>query len=492
VLRDVLRLSAELIEDNVAGLNLEDFRDEFLSYWNRSLDENATKVRSLLTLDPTTRLIKVWRGREFYLVADTETDAKTWLERSYRVGKQKEWKFEDALFVWIEHPMLPAEYPKSGDGLRRLLRERAPEGSRILESLVVPQPDQVLVVLGARTANGPCLAGVVVRAPRASGRGRPKKPLSRGFRNDRVPASLLAARYFGGGPVSRVSVERADAAWVHGRDQDVRFPKLRAARVAVIGCGSVGAAVAMKLAEAGVGRIHLVDPEALSYANVGRHPLGATSVGSSKAAALAKRIQGDFPHIVDVTSSTERCEDLLAREPDALASMDLIVSAVGSWSAEGALNEWHLSRGRARPIIYGWTEAHACAGHAVLVTDESGCFGCGVGPFGNPSLRVTDWPGGSTQRSEPACGAVYQPYGPIELSHIVAMIAELSVDAILDPGRAATHRIWAARAHQLECAGGEWTEEWLAVTGGRSEGGFVYERAWVAKDQCTACRAEAA
>ena len=492
VVRHVLKLSVELIEESLAGLNLEDFREEFLSYWNRSLTENAPKLRSLLKVDPTSRVVKVWRGRDFYLIADSESDAKIWLERSYRSSKNNGRRFEDALFFWIERPLLPEEYPKSGANLRRIIGERAPDGLRMLESLVASQPDQVVVVLGARTKNGPCLAGIVVRAPQMSGPGRPKNPLSRGFRPDRVPKSLVASRYLGSGPVTRASVERADAAWIHGRDQDIRFPRLRASRVAILGCGSVGAAVAVKLAEAGVGSLLLVDPETLSQANVGRHPLGAGSVGSYKAIALAKRITSDFPHINDVNASVEKCESLLAREPEKLASQDLIVSAMGSWSAEGRLNDWHVAHGRPFPIVYGWTEAHASAGHAVLVTNEGGCFGCGVGPFGNPLLRVTDWPEGTTQRNEPACGAVFQPYGPVELSHIVALIAELSIDSLLDPGRAATHRIWAARSQRLVSIGGTWTRDWLCVCGERSEGGFVFERTWMPDDRCLVCRAEAA
>ena len=491
VLREVLKLSAELIEENIAGLNDEDFRSEFLSYWNRTLTENSTNVRSLLNLDPSSRVAKVWRGADFYLLADTECEAKAWLERSYGLGEKKVWRFDDALFAWIDRPMVPGEYPKSGDSLRRLIRERAPGAASMLEKLVVAQPDQVLVVLGASTANGPCLAGVIVKAPRLAGRSRPKKGLTRGFRPHQVPAALLASRYFGGEPVARISVERADAAWIHGRDRDVRFRKLRGARVAILGCGSIGAAVAMQLAEAGVGSILLVDPETLGFANVGRHPLGVGSVGSLKAVALAKRISGDYPHMVEVSSSTERCEDLLVQDTDALTSKDLIVSAMGSWSAEGALNDWHLSRSRSQPIVYGWTEAYACAGHAVLVTRSGGCFGCGVGPFGNPSLRVTDWPQGPTQHPEPACGAVFQPYGPIELSHIVALIAELSVDALLEPTRTPTHRVWAARKRHLDRSGGVWTGEWLARTGHRSEGGFVFEDSWMADDLCPACRTEA-
>jgi tRNA A37 threonylcarbamoyladenosine dehydratase len=55
--------------------------------------------------------------------------------------------------------------------------------------------------------------------------------------------------------------------------------------------------IGVALARAGVGKLVLVDKEALKSANVGRHPLGVESVGDPKAAALARQIQSALPHV---------------------------------------------------------------------------------------------------------------------------------------------------------------------------------------------------
>jgi tRNA A37 threonylcarbamoyladenosine dehydratase len=51
------------------------------------------------------------------------------------------------------------------------------------------------------------------------------------------------------------------------------------------------------LAQAGIGRIVLVDKDTLSWANTGRHPLGASRVGEGKAKGLAEKLRADFPHL---------------------------------------------------------------------------------------------------------------------------------------------------------------------------------------------------
>ncbi len=124
------------------------------------------------------------------------------------------------------------------------------------------------------------------------------------------------------------------------------------------------------------------------------------------------------------------CDSFIHDSTPHLRSCDLIVSAMGDWTAEGGLNAWHLAERRRMRIVYGWTEAHACAGHAVAIGPEGGCFACGFGNDGRPLLRVTDWPRSALQ-AEPACGAVYQPFGPVELTHIEGLIAEVALDCLL-------------------------------------------------------------
>jgi hypothetical protein len=236
----------------------------------------------------------------------------------------------------------------------------------------------------------------------------------------------------------------------------------------------------------------LVDPEQLASANVGRHPLGAAHIGENKATALARRIKVDYPHIAEVNAYSSRWEHVAREMPDVLGSCDLIVSTIGDWAAEGALNEWHIAAARRPVIVYGWTEAHACAGHAVAVTREGGCLQCGFGETGEPFLRVTEWPQGTPLEHEPACAAVFQPYGPVELTHIEALVAELALDCLLGNVTTSRHRVWAGRRTVLITTGATWTQAWKAIAGGREQGGFVEDLDWPIRPGCHECNAAAA
>jgi len=84
------------------------------------------------------------------------------------------------------------------------------------------------------------------------------------------------------------------------------------------------------------------------------------------------------------------------------------------------------------PILYAWTEPNACAGHAVLIFPGSPCLQCGFSVSGDCKLQVTDWPGEKKLQTEPARGAVFQPYGPIELLGTISVAASLALDALLE------------------------------------------------------------
>jgi hypothetical protein len=166
---------------------------------------------------------------------------------------------------------------------------------------------------------------------------------------------------------------------------------------------------------------------------------------------------------------------------------DVVVSTMGSWRAEGRLNDWHVREDRPLPIVYGWTEAHASAGHAVVIAKDGGCLRCGVSRTGVPTFRVSSWPeGGSGAMEEPACGAHYQAYGPIELGYINSLIAEAALDCLLDKPTTSTHRIFAGRRSLMDRAGGSWSPEWIAAYPERGDGGFVVERPWPHR-RCSHC-----
>src|SRR5271169_4664144 len=74
--------------------------------------------------------------------------------------------------------------------------------------------------------------------------------------------------------------------------------KLAAARVLVVGAGGLGSPVLAYLAAAGVGRIGIVDDDAVDVTNLQRQILYDTAaVGKAKAATAAERLHALNPQI---------------------------------------------------------------------------------------------------------------------------------------------------------------------------------------------------
>ena len=484
VVRNQLSDACSLVEASLAGTNRDDFLSEVGSYWTRILPAPPVGLRTLVMVGGPSRMVKVWRARGFDLVGDDGEACLRWLR--HMGVKADARNLGEGLFLWMDRPPYPDEYPGTGAGLRALVEARCPDGLPLLEAQAARDPADLVVLFGSRTGDGAVLLGATVsrgappQRPRAN-----RNPSSSGFSGRVVPSSVAVPRFLGSATVLRRLPTRVDPAWIHGRDLDAGARTLGDMKVAVLGCGSVGGPVAVRLAQAGVGSLFLVDGDLLSSANVGRHPLGVDDLHRSKSVALADDLRKRYPHLRAVEGIDADWMTAHAERSDLLGSCDLIVGAMADWTSDSMLNDWHIAQGRRKPVLYVWTEAHACAGHAVLITGEGGCLRCGFSSTGTPSLRVCEWPAGTLAR-EPACGAVFQPYGPVEMAPVAALACEMATDALLSPPPASTHRIWAARQSLLTSTGGSWTRRWAELHPGREGGAFMDQCAWPARP-CPAC-----
>jgi len=191
-----------------------------MTYWDRirvPLDSPAW--RSLVRPEPPSRLVHVWRGRDFHLLGDDVAAIERWLEHLFGRHAPAFDNMETAVLIWLSKPLLPSEYPQTAQDLLALARNAGPEPMRLLEQLAVSTPERLAVLLGARSMDGPCLAGVTIFKPEGGRfRGKPRPdPLVQGFRPGHVPAALQRQRYFANASVEASSVVRVDASWIHGR-----------------------------------------------------------------------------------------------------------------------------------------------------------------------------------------------------------------------------------------------------------------------------------
>ena len=484
ILNRAVRLVEELIEGSIVE---RDFKQEFLTYWFYACHETGKNVVILFEPVGPSRVLRrfTWEGKVY--VGEDVSLLQQWMDR--RFGAQTAAKAaksaKPAAFIWLQEPLLPNEYPECGSDILELASGRDDEAVGLLAEAASAGDDECLVLLGAEGRGGAGVVAVRIDRNRSqrTGNRRARDKMHRGFRAGRLPPAVAMERTYGRNEVRRAQVARADAAWVHGRGQDVRSRILSEKSVTVFGCGSVGSFVTQSLARAGIGTLRLVDFDELCWANVGRHALGADSVGRNKAKALAERLQREFPHL-QFEGHDSTIEAALLTDGAWLLRSDLIVCLTGNWVAESWLNERHVKSGLDNAVLYGWTEDHAVAGSAVVIVPKGRCLACGIGRTGTPLLTAVDWPDGREANTEPSCADHYQPYGAIELSYITTMVADTAIDELLNASKRSYRRIWVS-GRQAEY-GGTIGKAFTEVLGGRVMENGIVKLAW-ANEACALC-----
>lgn len=234
-------------------------------------------------------------------------------------------------FVWVLGPQFPQVAPK----LFRL------EGDAPVDELEVPAhlslaPAEALAEAPAEAPTetpaeeAPRRLGLVRDADGATYRLRQMAPLRSG------PAGPPKALDFVGELLSR------GEGLVDGRH-------LQRSRVVVVGCGSVGTAMAVQLLRAGVGGLTLIDPDVVAVSNLSRSDFELADVGKPKVEALQARCQRINPHL-HVTARAVDVKSLSAEELRVVGTEhSLAVVAVDEPSAIRVLNaRWrHLL-----PVVY--------------------------------------------------------------------------------------------------------------------------------------------
>ena len=474
VFDEMLTEAHTLISDGSSGALDGDYDDEFLSYWRTGVVNPETPILSLLSCKGKTRHVSLVRGAKEWIVAEDQADGLRWLKnRRGTDAAQKSWT--RAVYVWLEQPPSLKDFDSTNRSLLEWLDGLDGDGKKVVKKAL--KKPNCLVVFGFDTGNGVALAGVFVT---------PRKPTKKVKSRQTAIISQLANT----DQTKLLDIQRIDHAWVHGRGYDYRSPILSEKKVVVIGCGSVGSAVTKLLAEAGVGTLDLIDPDNMSWANIGRHVLGADCVGKQKADALAQTLQTQFPHLHIASHGALGWQEVYAYKSSMFDDADLIISATGSWQAEAQLNDLALTKGENFPtIVYGWTEPFGVAGHAVVIPAGKGCFACGFDAVGRPHHTVVDWKDVSQLKQEPACGTSFQPYGPIELSYVNTVIANAGLEVLISGSPTeACRSVWVARKSYVSDAGGEWSAKWSEIFGDRQDGGQTISVPWSPEKTCMACR----
>ena len=153
--------------------------------------------------------------------------------------------------------------------------------------------------------------------------------------------------------------------------------RLRAAAVAVVGCGGVGAAAAEMLARAAVGHIALIDSDCVSESNINRQlPALHSTVGLPKTQVLGLRLKDINPELELVTVDDYLTEENVA---DVLGGLFpgrklFVVDAIDTLSPKISLIQYCQSAGV--PMVSSMGAGAKVDATAVHVADISKTYEC--------------------------------------------------------------------------------------------------------------------
>ena len=143
--------------------------------------------------------------------------------------------------------------------------------------------------------------------------------------------------------------------------------RLKAASIAIVGAGGIGAAALPALAGAGVGRLTIIDGDTVDLSNLQRQPLYRTAdIGQPKAALAAAFVAERNPHVA-VTTVAERIT--AANAAALLADHDLILDGTDNFAtrllvSDTAIAARHSLALRRRAAVPG--TGRACSAAALL------------------------------------------------------------------------------------------------------------------------------
>lgn len=125
--------------------------------------------------------------------------------------------------------------------------------------------------------------------------------------------------------------------------------RLKGSRVLIVGLGGLGSPVALYLAAAGVGELHLADFDTVDLTNLQRQVMHDTAaVGLSKVDSAMARLQAINPQVALVAHRQALDDDSLAQ---AVGAVDLVLDCCDNFATREAVNAACIAAGK--PLVSG-------------------------------------------------------------------------------------------------------------------------------------------
>jgi len=160
-------------------------------------------------------------------------------------------------------------------------------------------------------------------------------------------------------------------------------------RIAIIGLGSFGSHIAIEMAKAGVGELHLFDFDRVELHNLVRHTATVHDLGKLKTDVIEESVLGKNPYArvfkypIDINKRTDTLTDVAAK-------CDLLICATDNNHSRFLLSQ--ISSELNIPCIYGRANTRTEGGDVFIQRGGDACYCCLIGNewFDADDEEITD------------------------------------------------------------------------------------------------------
>lgn len=341
----------------IKGENQYDFITEFTAYWKSKI----VKADSFLNDESKTKQI-VWLMRASNTINAIIAESEEQLRHiTSMIWKEKDSKgnVHEALCVSLDGSKI-TEIPENDVQVIRMIMSSAYD-AKCYQSFMQKNLEKIkLIIMKIYMPNGIMTIGWVhLAAQQQHGFRKGKANITLAYSNKQTDVGFP------------IQINDCSQSRLYNRGSDGQPAKWDS--VAILGCGSVGSAVAELMMRLGTTDYLLVDNEYLSAENVARHYCGYDLIGLRKTRSIQFMLCHHNPNI-SCQCLNDDIHYILDHEVKQFENYGIIVVAVANLSVEHHIVEYVNKGIIKQPVIILWMEPYGMGGHALLVNKKQDLY----------------------------------------------------------------------------------------------------------------------
>ena len=360
----------KIIEAGLKRENYEDYKEEFVAYWQQTYDDEEevnkrilSSINEELTIADKVDLFVLNKSLGYF---DSVVLGKCEYSNQFRKFLN-DWKYEyseyQAFYAGSLNFGTPPHNLRNQD-LNKLILQKEKRFQDQFFAFLKRNQNLKIILFDAGIEGHMNLHGLRIDELPSS---------VNGFRKGALTAKQAFQQIASNNKIQRISLMPIHSKRLQMRTVGVVDEAKKANRFAIAGLGSIGSNLMYFLSSFSNPAFHITDPEGLETDNIARHFLGLLNTGQSKVSGLKHFFQHSNPNI-QIEASIESIIKIIDEKSDDLNTYDMLFICIGKWNIEQWIADALKAGKLTIPVSFIWVEPYLLGGHALYVHPEANHF----------------------------------------------------------------------------------------------------------------------